>query len=100
HLESWLAEDSPRWGVNWVSSLEVAYRAIAWWLLLWMLHRVPWRPDLRMRLVNSLELHARHVERYLSTYFSPNTHLTGEALGLFYVGTVLPDSSHARRWRP
>ena len=32
-------------------------------------------------------------------HFSPNTHLTGEALGLFYVGTVLPASARARRWR-
>jgi len=99
HLESWLADNPPRWGVNWVSSLEVAYRVIAWCWLLWMLRAAPWRPDLRMRLLNSLEAHARHVERYLSTYFSPNTHLTGEALGLFYVGTVLSDSPHARRWR-
>ena len=99
HLESWLADNPPRRGVNWVSSLEVSYRAIAWCWLLWMLREAPWRPDLRARLLSSLAAHARHVERYLSTYFSPNTHLTGEALGLFYVGTVLSDSSHAHRWR-
>jgi hypothetical protein len=99
HLESWLADNPPRQGVNWVSSLEVAYRAIAWCWLLWMLREAPWRRDLRTGLLSSLEAHARHVERYLSTYFSPNTHLTGEALGLFYAGTVLSDSSRARRWR-
>jgi hypothetical protein len=99
HLESWLAENPPRQGVNWVSSLEVAYRAIAWCWLLWMLREAPWRPELRMRLLRSLEAHARHIERYLSTYFSPNTHLTGEALGLFYVGTVLSQSPHSGRWR-
>jgi hypothetical protein len=99
HLESWLEGNPPRRGVNWVSSLEVSYRAIAWCWLLWMLREAPWRPDLRARLLSSLAAHARHVERYLSTYFSPNTHLTGEALGLFYVGTVLSDSSLARRWR-
>jgi hypothetical protein len=99
HLESWLAENPPRRGVNWVSSLEVAYRAIAWCWLLWMLRDAPWRPDVSRQLLSSLEAHARHVERYLSTYFSPNTHLTGEALGLFYVGTVLSDLPDARRWR-
>ena len=99
HLESWLIANPPRRGVNWVSSLEVAYRAITWCWLLWMLREAPWRPELRMRLLGSLEAHARHVERYLSTYYSPNTHLTGEALGLFYVGTVLADSSQGRRWR-
>jgi len=99
HLESWLAENPPRHGINWASSLEVAYRAIAWCWLIWMLRQAPWRPDLRMRLLSSLEAHARHIERYLSTYFSPNTHLTGEALGLFYVGTVLRQSRHSGRWR-
>jgi hypothetical protein len=99
HLESWLGDNPPRRGVNWVSSLEVAYRAIAWCWLLWMLREAPWRPGLRVRLQSALEAHARHVERFLSTYYSPNTHLTGEALGLFYLGTVLRDSAHARRWR-
>ena len=99
HLDSWLADNPSRRGANWVSSLEVAYRAIAWCWLLWLLRDAPWKPDLRQRLTKSLEAHARHVERYLSTYFSPNTHLTGEALGLFYVGTVLTDSQHAARWR-
>ena len=34
--------------------------------------------------------HAAHIERYPSYYFSPNTHLTGEALSLYVVGTALP----------
>jgi Heparinase II/III-like protein/Heparinase II/III N-terminus len=99
HLESWLADNPPRHGVNWVSSLELSMRAIAWCWLLWMLREAPWRGDLRCRLALSLEAHALHIERYLSTYYSPNTHLTGEALGLFYVGTLLPHSPHAQRWR-
>ena len=46
-----------------------------------------------------LYLNARHLESYLSTYFSPNTHLTGEALGLFYIGTLLPEFNEAKRWQ-
>jgi hypothetical protein len=99
HLDSWLADNPPRQGANWVSSLEVAYRAITWCWLLSMLREAPWSGDVLRRLTASLEAHAHHVERYLSTYFSPNTHLTGEALGLFYVGTVLRRSRHAQRWR-
>jgi hypothetical protein len=30
HLESWMDENPPKIGINWASSLEVAYRAIAW----------------------------------------------------------------------
>lgn len=98
HLSSWLIENPPGMGINWVSSLEIAYRAITWCWLLWLLRDAPWT-DLHSRLAASLEAHGRHVERYLSTYFSPNTHLTGEALGLFYLGTVLEGSRHSSRWR-
>ena len=44
-------------------------------------------------------LHAHYVARYLSFYFSPNTHLTGEALGLFYAGTLFSEFKDASRWR-
>src|SRR6266511_5657169 len=43
-------------------------------------------------------LNAPQLETYLSTYFSPNTHLTGEALGLFYIGLLLPEFRDAKRW--
>src|SRR5262249_24666454 len=35
----------------------------------------------------------------LSYYPSPNTRLTGEALGLFYLGLALPELDRAKRWR-
>ena len=44
-------------------------------------------------------MHARHLEKYLSTYYSPNTHLTGEALGLFYLGTQFPFFKRAPNWK-
>jgi hypothetical protein len=99
HLASWLEENPISLGVNWCSSLEVAYRAITWCWLLSLLPESLWSQDVRQRLIRALEHHGRHIERYLSYYFSPNTHLTGEALGLLYVGHVLPESCFARRWR-
>jgi hypothetical protein len=98
HLESWMDANPPKLGINWASSLEVAFRSMAW---LWALHFfkgvVP-ETTLR-RALKFLYLSARHLESYLSTYFSPNTHLTGEALGLFYLGTLLPEFKEAKRWQ-
>ena len=54
-------------------------------------------PHLFTQILKYLYLHGRHLETYLSTYFSPNTHLTGEALGLYYLGTVFPEFSDAER---
>ena len=99
HLDSWLQENPPSMGVNWASSLEVAYRAMTWCWLLWLLQDAPWEESVVKRLGAALECSGLHIERYLSVYFSPNTHLTGEALGLFFLGTLLPACRHAERWR-
>jgi hypothetical protein len=100
HLESWMDENPPKFGINWSSSLEVSFRAISW---LWAFHFFKDSPSLSpalyLRALKYLYLHARHLETYLSTYFSPNTHLTGEALGLYYLGTLLPEFRRAARWR-
>src|SRR5262249_19427194 len=55
--------------------------------------------DLFAEMLGDIHDHARHVERHLSHYFSPNTHLTGEALGLYYAGLVFPELRLAARWR-
>ena len=98
HLESWMDANPPKLGINWASSLEVAFRSISWlWGLYFFKDAVPAKT--RNRALQFLYLNARHLESYLSTYFSPNTHLTGEALGLFYLGTLLPEFGEAKRWQ-
>ena len=100
HLEAWMVANPPKLGINWASSLEVAFRSIAW---LWAFHFFKSSTSIKSetftRAWKFLYLSARHLESYLSTYFSPNTHLTGEALGLFYLGTMLPEFKEARRWQ-
>lgn len=100
HLASWMEQHPPKLGVNWMSSLEVAFRSVAW---LWALHFFKesphLTPELYARALKYLYLNGRHLETYLSTYYSPNTHLTGEALGLYYLGISLPELRRAARWR-
>lgn len=99
-LSEWMDQNPPKLGLNWMSSLEVAFRAISWlWALNFFKDSTHLSPELYTRVLKYLYLHARHLETYLSTYSSPNTHLTGEALGLFYLGTVLPEFRDAARWR-
>ena len=96
--ESWLDANPAAQGINWSSSLELAFRASAWtWALHLMSTELP--VALRERMARSLDLHGRHIERHLSTWFSPNTHLTGEALGLLYLGTAWPGFRRADRWK-
>lgn len=87
-------------GINWASSLEVAFRSLSWlwvWSLLNGCSVVPERFSLDLR--RALALNARHISRFLSTYFSPNTHLIGEGVGLFFIGTLCPDLHSAHTWQ-
>ena len=99
-LTQWMNANRPKRGVNWGSSLEVAFRAISWiWALEFLRKSQLLGNETLARITKYLVMHGRHLERYLSTYFSPNTHLTGEALGLFYLGTYFPELTQAAAWR-
>ena len=100
HLTSWMDHNPPKLGINWASSLEIAFRSMSW---LWALHffkdSQSVTDTLMVRMLKFLYLNALHLKTFLSTYFSPNTHITGEALGLFYIGLLLPEFAEAEHWR-
>jgi len=97
---SWRRANPYPMGINWGSSLEVAFRSLSW---LWVRNLLAGSPALQQSLdkdlVRGLALNGRYIERYLSTYFSPNTHLIGEAVGLFFIGTLCPQIPAAARWQ-
>ncbi len=100
HLESWMEQNPPGLGVNWMSSLEVAFRVMSWiWAFQFFKDSPNFTPEVFQKALKYLHVHGRHLEKYLSTYYSPNTHLTGEALGLYYLGTQLPFFKRADYWR-
>ena len=100
HLDAWMEANPPKLGINWASSLEIAFRSMSWLWAFYFFKNSPSMPQQTyQRALKFLYLNARHLESYLSTYFSPNTHLTGEALGLFYLGTLLPEFKEAGRWQ-
>jgi hypothetical protein len=100
HLRHWIRANPAGVGINWSSSLEVALRLIAWcWALCLFRDSSVLTPAFFLETLAAIRAHASHVERYLSYYYSPNTHLTGEALGLFYAGVVWPELRAAPRWR-
>ncbi len=99
-VRAWMQANPPGIGINWASSLEVALRLISWCWALFLFHGSrALSAELFMEMRAWIRVHALHVERYLSYYYSPNTHLTGEALGLFYAGAVFPEFGESERWR-
>jgi len=87
-------------GINWASSLEVAFRSLSWLWTYSLMADSPAMPStFRQSWLRSLTISGRHIETYLSTYFSPNTHLLGEAVALFFIGTLCPEIPSSRRWQ-
>ncbi len=96
---SWQKANPYPFGINWASTLEVAFRSLSWLWVRNLLTGCPGLPAFQTDLLLALQSHGRYIERYLSTYFSPNTHLLGEAVALFFIGTLCPEISAADRWQ-
>jgi hypothetical protein len=100
HLVDWIHNNPPYLGVNWTSSLELALRCISWsWAVHLLCDASAYSAAVNFALLKSVFQQMRHVATHLSYHFSPNTHLTGEALGLFYVGTLFPELPGSEEWR-
>ncbi len=96
---SWINANPYPLGINWGSTLEVAFRSLSWIWLDQLLAEAPEHSKFHAELAPSLAVHGHYIYRYLSTYFSPNTHLLGEALALFFLGTLYPQMPDAAHWR-
>ena len=97
-LQDWWTENPFQRGINWTSALEVGFRALSWtWI--WHLAGEEMPSEFRRRFLGELYRHGLHVEYNLSLYFSPNTHLLGEAVALHAIGRLFPDFPRAQRWR-
>lgn len=97
-LRHWWSRNPYQCGMNWASALEVAFRALSW---IWVYHLAgaDFEAAFRTQFATELCRHARHLEANLSVYFSPNTHLLGEAVALHAIGTLFPALPGAAAWR-
>ena len=98
--KDWHASNPYPIGVNWASSLEVAFRSVSWIWVYFLIAESPiMTAELRRQWMRALAISGRHIETFLSTYFSPNTHLLGEAVALFFLGALFRELPHAERWK-
>ena len=97
-MESWLADNPFLRGINWASALETGFRALSW---IWVDHLAgtAMPAAFRQTLVTALYRHGCFLEDNLSIYFSPNTHLIGEAVALSTLGLLYPEFPQSARWQ-
>ena len=99
-MESWIVQNPVGYGINWQSSLEIAMRALSWiWTMFLLLPSRTFDEAAAERTGRSLFAQLQHVERHLSRYTSPNTHLIGETTALLIAGSVFPDHTYGAAWR-
>jgi hypothetical protein len=96
----WVLRNPYPLGINWASTLEVAFRALSWMWMMFLLEDTPaasagFQRDVTREIARA----AWYIDRFPSTYFSPNTHLLGEGIALFLLGTRYPALPGAARWR-
>jgi hypothetical protein len=99
-LGSWMDANPPLCGINWSSMLELSFRSLSWiWALNFFLKSDQTTETWPTNLLEGIDRQLGHVRRHLSYYFSPNTHLLGEALALFVAGSCLPELRRSADWK-
>jgi Heparinase II/III-like protein/Heparinase II/III N-terminus len=96
---AWINANPPYCGINWSSGIELALRAISILLVLSIIDRSVLSELELHRIDRSLAEHGYWLARYPSRYSSANNHLIAEALGLYSLGTLLPQAQAAANWR-
>ena len=96
----WHSQNPYPIGINWASTLEVAFRSLSWLWTYFLMADSPEMPvGFRRWWLSALAVSGRHIDCYLSTYFSPNTHLLGEAVALFFLGALCRELPSSGQWQ-
>ena len=101
-VTDWIGANPPAFGVNWMSTMDVAIRAVNWlWGCQYFLGRSAAVTDEFLLTFNkSLLAHGRHIIGNLerSGEFT-NNHYLSDIVGLVYLGLMCPQFREASKWR-
>lgn len=99
-LTSWLEQNPPGRGVNWVNAMEIAIRAVNWiWAIGTLESFRPLDPALRQSVTRSLQAHGRHIASNLEgSRKLRNNHYVADILGLLTLGACIDGDALATKW--
>lgn len=99
-LQSWIADNPHKIGINNTSVLEHAVRIFSWiWAYYFTKDSPVWTAERLESLAKNLLLQGEMIEENLSYYYSPYNHLIGELAALAFLGTVYGNSPKLQTWR-
>jgi hypothetical protein len=94
----WIAENPRYLGMNWLSSLELGLRILAWGMALELCAAAEPVRRARPDIVASVAAQAAFIRHTLSLYSSANNHLMGELVGLLAAGAFFPEAPDGREY--
>lgn len=99
HVESWIAENPPGWGPNWMSPMDGAIRAANWILAALLFAAAGLPASFWAGLLANLRLTAWFIERNPEWHprFRGN-HFVSNGVGLVYLGALFRDDPDGARW--
>jgi hypothetical protein len=99
-IESWLAQNPPKIGVNWFSSLEIGMRLISWSIAFYLLRSSEAFAARKAKLfVKGLYRQTEYLWNHLTLDQGvPNNHLIGEVAALIVVGGLFPEFEKSETW--
>ncbi|MBA3765893.1 MAG: alginate lyase family protein [Acidobacteria bacterium] len=99
--ESWREQNPAARGPNWACAMEVALRAMNLVISFELFRSSPLLDEVRLvSLITLFDQHGEHIRRNLEfSYISTSNHYLSDVVGLFWLGTMLPELEAARRWR-
>ena len=100
-LTSWHQDNPPGFGPNWTVAMEAAIRAVNIIAAFELFRHSPRLTDEVAGLILKLLIaHGRFIRANLEfSYRSPSNHYLSDLIGLFVVGTTVPELRESQHWR-
>jgi hypothetical protein len=101
HVEGWRARNPVGRGANWASAMEVALRAVNLLAAFRLFLRSPHMNAQRLSsLLATFDEHGAFIRAHLEfSHLATSNHYLSNVVGLFWLGTLLPELEAARAWR-
>lgn len=101
HLESWCVQNPVGRGPNWACAMEVALRSMNLLAAFQLFRSSPSLDDARLlQILAMFDAHGAHIRRNSEfSYIATSNHYLSDVVGLFWLGTMLPELKDAKQWR-
>jgi hypothetical protein len=101
HIGSWMQQNPYGRGANWNCAMEVALRSINLLAAFDLLRSSAALNEERLSLILKLfDQHGRFIlENNEFSYISTSNHYLSDVIGLFWIGTLMPELEHAAKWK-